>query len=74
MGRHLKVDKWFHKMPSGKLKRKRVSSSLAKQFPIELRVIYQKHGVCSLVDYLRKADNSTLIAAWSKVKMMFNGS
>lgn len=73
MGKYLNVERWFVRKPTGKLQRKRVSAVMEKQFPLELRKIYQEGGASGLVAHLIKAGKyPTLSMAWDAVKKMFN--
>ena len=72
MGKHLKVERWFYINKKGNLVRKRVSKELEKQFPLEFRALWQKHGSVQLVKYLIHFHKLSLSEAWAKVKYMFN--
>ncbi len=72
MGKHLHVERWFDHTSTGNLRRKRVGAAREKQFPFELRKMYQQHGASALVRHLREKHNLSLAEAWARVKSMFN--
>ena len=69
---HLRVERWFDHTPTGNLKRKRVSATREKQFPLELRQLYQTQGAAKLVKHVMIRDKATLAQAWATIKTMFN--
>lgn len=79
MSAYLNTEPWFHEMPNGKLKLKRVSAAFEKQFPRQYRIIYRdaknagKLEAVVLVKHVRaELANNSLTDAWNKVKAMFN--
>lgn len=69
---HLRVERWFDSMSTGNLRRKRVSAAREKQFPLELRQLYQTQGAVKLVKHIMIRDKVPLAQAWIAVKTMFN--
>lgn len=72
MGRHLQVDRWFDRLPTGTLRAKRVSAARAAHFPQALRRVYQERGTVALVRGVMLTQGGTLAQAWAEVKRLFN--
>ena len=72
MGKHLNTERWFYINKAGTLTRKRVTKKLNEQFPLEFRLVWQKHGSAKLVKYLMCFYDISLAEAWRKTKHMFN--
>ena len=74
MGRHLRVERWYDRMPTtGTLRMKRVSKTREEQFPLLYRTEFQQRGAVGLVKKIREDYSVSLSEAWDIAKRMMNG-
>lgn len=74
MGKFLREERWYDKMPTtGTLRMKRVSAKREEQFPLQYRAEYQQRGAVGLVKKIQQDRGCMLHEAWAIAKEMMNG-